>query len=568
MCTTIIVTPGATVDGSMFVTHSDDNDLADERLIYVPAADHEPGSTRPVYPRLIGYPRLVCKGRGPAYDTLADETPGYAPTEPLGYIPQVEHTYAYYDSDYGIMNEHQLCFGECTNAAQKYNRDPGDADHLFYSIELSRVALERCKTARDAVELMGQLIDTYGYHGVGETLPVADPTEGWVFEMCSVPDGKGLWVAKRVPDGEVFVAANEFRIREVITDDPDNMLFSPNLFSETAKLGWWDPALGLPLDWQRAVSYGEYFHPYYSLRRVWSVLNRVNPLLNLPAWVEDGYTDVYPFSIKPEKALTIEDVMGLHRDHYEGTEFDMTQGLAAGPFGNPNRYYRYKGDDDPLGYDNGTSNLNVPSPDLGGAFERPVSVYYCGYVYVCQARQHMPDEVGGVLWFGFDQPSSTCFVPFYAGANGLPRSYEYGSTAFFDKKFAFWVFNAVANLACLKYSYMIEDIKEKQQELERNAIELQGEIEAQAIELVELEPQKVGEYLARQSQTLAEIVFDEWWDLFYFLLHKYSDGFINTLKWREGDGSMVNHPQEVGYPFWWRKEVGYAQGPTTYGKRQ
>jgi len=305
MCTTTIVTPGATVDGSMFVTHSDDNDLGDERLIYVPAADHEPGSQRPVYPWLVGYPRLVCAGRSPAYDI-----PGFAPTEPLGYIPQAAHTYAYYDADYGIMNEHQLCFGECTDAAQKYERQEGDADHLFYSAELSRVALERCKTAREAVELMGELIDTYGYYGTGETLPLGDPEEAWVFEMCAVPDGKGLWVAKKVPDGEVFVAANEFRIRDVDPDDPD-MPFSPNLFSEAERLGWWSPDDG-PLDWLQTVSWGEYNHPYYSLRRVWSVLNRVNPSKKLSAWVKDGYTREYPFSIKPEKPLTLKDVMGLH----------------------------------------------------------------------------------------------------------------------------------------------------------------------------------------------------------------------------------------------------------------
>ncbi len=558
MCTTIIVTPGATVDGSMFVTHSDDNDLADERLVYVPAADHELPSLRPVYPLLVGYPRFVCKERGPAYDI-----PGYSPTEPLGFIPQVAHTFAYYDSDYGIMNEHQLCFGECTDAAQKYDCELGDAEHLFYSAELSRVALEQCKTASDAVDLMGDLIDTYGYYGTGETLPVGDPTEGWVFEMCAVPGGKGLWVAKRVPDGEVFVAANEFRIREVVLDDPDNMRYCPNLRSELERLGWWKEDDG-PVDWLRAVSYGEYNHPYYSLRRVWSVLRRVNPALNLPAWVKDGYTDAYPFSIKPEKPLALEDVMGLHRDHYEGTEFDMTKGLAAGPFGNPNHYYHYKSEGDPWGYDNASSNLNVLNPDLWGAFERPVSVYYCGYVYVCQARQDMPDAVGGVLWFGFDQPSSTCFVPFYAGGAGLPRAYEYGTTASFDKDFAFWAFNAVANLACLKYSHIIKDIEAKQKELEGMAIASQGEIEKRALELLEQDPQKASGYLAGRSECLADTVLAEWWALFYSLLHKYSDGFINTLTKRDGDGIMVNDAQGVGYPLWWRNKVGYAQGPTSY----
>ena len=224
MCTTIIVTPGATIDRTMYVTHADDNELADQRLVFVPAADHAPGSKRPVYPVLYMYPRLVCKDRGPGYDI-----PGLNPTEPLGFIDQVEHTYAYYDGSFGIMNEHQLCIGECSNCAQKYEREKGDPDHLFYTPELSRVALERRKNAREAVQLMGRMIDQYGYYGCGETLLVGDPKEAWVFEICSVMDkapdgtklkGKGLWVAKKVRDGDIFVAANSFRIRGIEPDNP------------------------------------------------------------------------------------------------------------------------------------------------------------------------------------------------------------------------------------------------------------------------------------------------------------------------------------------------------------
>ncbi len=562
MCTTIIVTPGAAADGSMFVTHSDDNDLGDERLIRVPAADHTE-KMRLVYPVYSQYPRYVGTALGPAYDT-----PGFNPTEPVGAIPQVSHTHAYYEGDYGIMNEHQLCFGECTDAAQKYERKNPDPDHLFYSTQLTRVALEQCTTAREAVEKMGELIDAYGYYGTGETLPVGDPTDAWVFEMCAVPDiapngatlnGKGLWVAKQVPDGEVFVAANGFRIREI---DPDrhgkDILYSPNLFSETELLGWWNPGDG-KLDWARTVSNGEYNHPYYVLRRVWSVLNRVNPSLALPPYVEDYFAEKYPFSIKPEKKMTLEDVMGLHRDCYEGTEFDMTKGMAAGPFGNPNRYYNYDYDCDSEDFSDIDHQFNR------GAFERPVSVYYCGYVYVCQARATLPDEVGGVLWFGFDQPLTTCFTPFYAGARGLPKSYEYGSTDTFDHDFAFWKFNAVSNLACLKYGYMIKDIKDRRRELENEAIGMQNEIETNAVHLIEgNEIEEAREYLTRIGKELAGHVEAEWWKLLFELFHKYSDGFINVKRVRKEDGAVVNDPRSVGYPLWWRQRVGYDAGPMHY----
>lgn len=283
-CTTLIVTKGASADGSMIVAHSDDNDLADQRIVYVPAQDHEPGSFRPVYCTAVAigefpqynsfiYPRIV-SDRAPAYDTS-----GYPASIPIGMIPQVAHTYAYFDGSYGIMNEHQLMFGECTNGA-KVQIGPEPGRGIFYSSELSRVALERCKTAREAVEMIGFLIEEYGYYGTGETLPVADPNEAWIIEMAPSPEGTGgLWAAKKVPDGEVFVAANQFRIREIDPEDPD-ILFGKTLHEVVEKFGWWNPEDGL-LDWLKTVSLGEYNHPYYSLRRVWRLFSLISPSLNL-----------------------------------------------------------------------------------------------------------------------------------------------------------------------------------------------------------------------------------------------------------------------------------------------
>ncbi len=563
MCTTIIVTPGATVDGTMYVTHTDDNMLADQRLVFVPAADHKPGSRRPVYPALLEYPRLVCKERGPGYDI-----PRFKRTKPVGDIPQVDHTYAYYDGSFGIMNEHQLCIGECSNCAQKYEGPKGDSKHLFYTPELSRVALERCTKAREAVELMGKLIDQYGYYDCGETLLVGDPKEAWVFEICAVPKGKGLWVAKKVPDGHIFAAANNFRIREAEPDKPDEMLYSPNLFSEVKRLGWESRDKEGRLDWAKTVSYGEYRHPYYSLRRVWSIFRRANPSLHLPAWVKEGFA--YPFSIKPGKKLKLEDVIELHRDHYEDTPFDLTKGLAAGPFGNPNRYFNLKTETNPKGYDNSSGNLTTATPHLWGAYERPISLYFCGFVTICGARESLPDELG-VIWFGYDQPSTSCFVPFYAGAPDVPRAYQKGTMNYFDRNFAFWVFNSVANLACLKYCYMVEDIKAKQQELESESIKMQKEIEEETKRLLRETDgkSKAQKYLFDKSSAIVEKVLKEWWDLLYFLFHKYSNGYINTFgETRKKDGNKVLKSKEVGYPLWWRKAVGYAQGPTSYLKHK
>ena len=460
-CTTMIITKGASKDGSVFVAHSDDSEMFDNRLVLVPAKDHKAGSLRAVYydASSLGnraefnanvLQRYVGEDRGEVYK---DKTKPQS--IPLGFIPQVKHTYAYFEGNYGIMNEHQLMFGEATNGA-KITAEPKPGKLLFYSSELSRVALERTKTARDAIALIGELIETYGYYGTGETLPVADKNEGWVIEMAPSPEGKGgLWVAKRVPDGEIFVAANEFRIREIDTNSPD-MLYSKNLHKIAKKYGWWNPKDG-KLDWLRTVSEGEYSHPYYSLRRVWRVQDKLAPSMKLSPWAKDGFTSQYPFSIKPDKKLDVRDVINLYRDYYQGTEFDQSKGITAGPFGNP---YRYPGSMD-AGNDTGN-----PSAKLKGAWERPLSIYRSGYSFVLQARSWLPDPIGGIVWFGPDQPMSTVITPFYVGIDSIPKSYYTGLSNKFDQKSAWWAFNFVANWAGLKYSYIIEDIKQKQNELE------------------------------------------------------------------------------------------------------
>jgi dipeptidase len=544
-CTTILVTKGATEDGSVFISHSDDDELGDQRIIYVPAADYDPGSKRPVYYDYccfeVSTVRYIGASRGPGYDT-----PGIK-TEPVGYIDQVAHTYAYFDGNYGIINEHQLMFGECTNGA-KIELKQEKGKRIFYSAELSRVALERCTTAREAVKLMGELIDKYGYYGTGETLLVGDKEEGWVFEMCcgTLDERGGLWVAKKVPDGEVFVAANEFRIREVDPNDPD-IMYSKDLFDVVKERGWWDPKDG-PLDWLKAVSHGEYNHPYYSLRRVWSVMRRLKPSTNFSPWVENGYTKAYPFSVKPDKKLTVHDVMALHRDHYEGTEFDMTKGPAAGPFGCP---YRWIGK-----YDGAQNNVGDTDSDMWGTWERPLSVFYCGYVFVNQARSWLPDEIGGVCWFGPDKPYLTCFVPFYVGITDLPKSYQTGTTEIFDRTVAWWAFNFVANWAALKFNYMKEDILAKQREIEEKELALQKAMDEEASKLHKSDPALAKAYLTKKCIENAHDVVSEWWDLADMMIAKYDDGYINIPKTAE----------EVGYPEWWLKKNEYDKGPISYEK--
>lgn len=544
-CTTMIVGKDASKDGSVFVAHSDDDELLDQRIVYVPAMDHPPNSKRPVYddPAAFGGSnvRYVGTSRGPGY--VNENLPQ---SKPLGYIDQVPHTYAYFDGNYAIMNEHQLVFGECTNGA-KFQPKPEPGKRIFYSAELSRVAAERCTTAREAITLMGKLIEEHGYYGTGETLLVGDTKEAWVFEMCAVPGRTaGLWIAKRVPDDHVFAAANEFRIREIDPEDPD-LMYTKDLFKIAQEVGWWDPEDG-KLDWLRAVSLGEYNHPYYSLRRVWRIFDRVKPSAKFSPWVKDGFTKDYPFSVKPDKKLTARDVMGLYRDHYDGTEFDTTKGMAAGPFGSPERYFGP--------YDGSSPDVASPGRKMSGAWERPISVYYAGYTFVNQARGWLPDEIGGICWFGPDKSATSCFVPLYAGVNDLPKSYQTGNTEKYDRKIAWWAFNFVSNWANLKYSYMIKDIKAKQKELEDKEFSEQAKIDKKALDLHKKDPEQAKEYLTKYTVDNANQVVDEWWKLADFLIAKYDDGFVNSPKLAE----------EVGYPEWWRDQVGYKDGPTTYKK--
>lgn len=551
-CTTMIVTKGASKDGSVFVAHSDDSEMFDNRLVHVPAADHKKGSMRAVYydaSSLGNRPkynanvlrRYVGKDRSPVYNSK-----GFKKSIPLGYIPQVEHTYAYFEGNYGIMNEHQLMFGECTNGA-KITAEPVPGKLIFYSSELSRVALERTKTAREAIKLIGHLIETYGYYGTGETLPVADTKEGWVIEMAPSPEKKGgLWVAKRVPDGEVFVAANEFRIREVDTKDPD-MMYCKDLHKIAKKHGWWDPKDG-KLDWLKTVSEGEYSHPYYSLRRVWRVQDKLAPSMKLSPWVKDGFTKAYPFSIKPDKKLGVRDVMNLYRDYYQGTEFDQSKGVTAGPFGNP---YRYPG---PMDAGNDTGN---PNAKLKGAWERPLSIYRCGYTFVLQGRNWLPDSIGGVVWFAPDEPMSSTLTPFYVGVNSIAKPYYTGFSDKFNQKSAWWAFNFVANWAGLKYSYIIKDIQKKQDKLELSALKAMKKMDKKALKAYQKNPEKAKAMITKFSKQQANKVVDTWWKLAWRLVAKYSDGYVNE------PNKMA---QEVGYPKEWYDKSEWKNGPTKYEK--
>jgi len=533
-CTTIIAGKDATVDGSLITSHTNDCGHCDPRIAYVPAEDHQPGEQRAVYEFLLNYPRYCGFDRGPTYYPKAGEVP----MEPIGYIPEVEHTYAYYEGVYGIMNEQQLAIGETTCGAKTSAKPKPEGEALFDISALSKVALERCSTAREAIKLMGDLGVKYGYYGWGETFTVIDPKEAWVFCMIATPDGRSaIWVAQRVPDDEIAVITNEFTIRDIDLDNPDYFMASDNIFEIAEEKGWWNPAT--PFDFTAAYSPGEYAHPYYSLRRKWRAYDLLAPSKKFSPWVEDGLTKAYPFSIKPDKKVSVQDVMTITRDYYQGTEFDLSKGMAAGPFGTPNRYGGGKGE-----------------KLIKGTWERAIGMFRSDYVQICQTRGWLPASIGGVMWFTPDVATTSCFVPFYAGCTQLPEPYSTGTRYEYNENSAWWTFNFVSNWADLKFSYMIKDIKEKQEGLENKMFAFQPAVDQAAKVLYDKDPELARKYLTEYCVNNGNVVVDEWREFGKFLVAKYIDGYVNKPNVGEG----------AGYPAEWLKEVGYDKGPLQYEK--
>jgi dipeptidase len=561
-CTTMIVTKGASAEGSMFVAHSDDDELGDQRVVLVPS--HKQVGARKIFAEHYRYPRINTDDRGPGYST-----PGFPATPVLFELPYeaifkllgrvVAESYAYFDANYGIMNEANLMIGECTDGAN-YEPDPqpearpGQPQRIFYTQELSRIALENCASAREAIKLMGALIDTFGYYSTGETLLVADADEAWVFEMSALPDQEhhSAWVAERVKDGEVFVAANEFRIRDVVRNDPDNFMFSPHLVPGLKKLGWWDEAKSGPIDWLRAVSPGEYNHPYYSLRRVWRILDRVNPDLGLSPWVADGYTRAYPFSVRPLHKLLPRDIFALYRDHYEGTQFDLTKGVAAGPYGDPTRL---------VGPYDGNQNDVSNDKKMKGAWERAISVFYQGYTQVCEVRPEKPEAVRGLFWLGPDVAYTTCFVPFYTRISQFPGAFQTGGPQKLSRESAWWMFNFVNDWSRLNFQRMTRtDILPLQRDIEEEEAARLATMD-QAV--AGMSPGDARKAITAFCEDNSKMVLDRWWNLIQTLITKYTEGYINLP---DGSSSTpeVDKTIMIGYPSEWLTYTNYKDGPTSY----
>jgi dipeptidase len=498
-CTNLIITRGASRDGSVIVTYTVDGEFH-PNLKAVPAADHAPGELQEIKD-WDGQVRLR--------------------------IPQPAHSYAVT----GIMNEHQVIIAETTFDGRPELENPkGGFDYW----PLMQVVLERARSAREAIQVMTDLVREYGYCSTGESFSIADAQEAWILELIGPgPGGAGaLWVAQRIPDGMICAHANKARIGRFPLNDPDNCRYAPNVISFAIAKGYYNPAT------DGAFSFCEAYCPAtaqklrYTESRVWSLFRRAAPSQPLGLDYCRGVAGAarYPLWLKPDHSLTVPEAMALMRDHYEGTPLDMTQGPDAGPFGSPLRSR-------PMTFQLGSQSYT---------WERPISTQQTGCSFVANARAFMPDPVGGVLWYGVDDTSTSCYFPLYPGNSAVPPAFARGSLKHFSWDSAWWVFNLVANYAQLKYSYMAKDITKVQAELEGNFLLLQPSIESTALALLKSDPRRAQRFLTDYSVSAGEQVFRRWRELAEDLFTNYNDGYVRDAK---------GEPQELGYPEAWLQEM-------------
>lgn len=498
-CTNVIVTKGASDNGSAFLAYTNDAEYI-YHLYTQAAADYSKGET-------ISFTnRAGVKGE----------------------IPQANHTYKLLGFH---MNEHQLAIGETTFTGRE---DLWNQEHFLEYWHLMKLALERAKTAREAVKVMTSLAETYGYGSEGESFSIVGKKEAWILEMIGTGKGNhgAIWVARKIPDGMVSAHANKARIGEFPLDDPDNCLYSNNVIKFAVENGYYNPDSGDPFRFNEVYCPSTPANLRYCSTRVWSIFRRAAPSLNLSPDYHRGVQNAkrYPLWIKPDEKIDIKDMMNLVRDHYEETDFDMTKGYSAGPFGNPNK-------NRPLVWE-------VDSVKC--SWERPISTYNSAFTFIAQVRPYMKDETGGLVWFGVDDSYVTCYVPLQNSITRIPQAFRTGDIKKFSWKSAWWVFNFVGNYVNLRYQDMIQDVQRVQDSIENAYINEQASVDKKATALLDKNKTDGMEYMTKLAETRTDNLMNRWIQLGEFLITKYNDGYV-----KNDDG----RPRSVNYPVQYRLNV-------------
>lgn len=535
-CTTLAIGRGATQDGSTMATFNTDSAELDSRMAYIPAQDHASGSLRPVYASDGLYPRYVGV-RSATYNTT-DVTTRWNKSTPIAYIPQVEHTYGYWEGCYPFMNEKGLAIGESTGKGKiTAKRKGAGGKALFYSDTLMALALERCESARCAIKTMGYWGETGGFYGedeapseAGEILTVSDGVEAWVFHIMADFDGGAVWAAQRVPDKHVAVAANNFIIRAIDFEDHNHSTFfwSKGIMDVAKKLvadGVASSSCTVPSTFDFLQCFGadlrsEWYNPgygahkpdpWYTTLRMWRVQQLVAPSLQI-ALTDNAFE--LPFSFPVDKPISLSDAMNIQRDQMQGTEYDLAKGAMAGPYGDPNRN------------EGGEGLAEVP-----GFWPRAISLMRTSYSGVCQSRQNQP----GIAWIASHQPATSVFVPFFAHSTACHSSFTRGWQGQYDEESAWWTFNFVSQWMRLNWKSMHENfVSPKLQSMQKEAIRVASNVKGNW----------TGEQIALQGQ-----VVQQWREFGRFLIMAYNNGYIN----------YPNVATGIGYPREWLEAVGFRR---------
>ena len=544
-CTNFLVTKGASKDGSVMLTYSADSHTLYGELYHWPAATWPAGSILDVY----------------EWDT----------GKFLGKIPQAPVTY----NVIGNMNEHQVGIGETTYGGREELATQAGAIMDYGS--LMYIALQRSKTAREALIVITELMNEYGYASSGESISVTDANEVWILEMIGKGEGKkgAVWVALRVPDGYVTAHANQARIttfpqadgKKSVKFSQRNLLMNPavecfyadDVVSFARDKGWFK---GKDQDFSFSDTYApvNFGSARFCEVRVWSFFKSVNKDLekyesyasgNLEHNAsfadgrsnDNGYaTNRMPLWIKPDHLVELQEVMNYMRDHLEGTELDMTKDIGAGPYGNPYRWRPLTWVVDSVTYCN----------------ERATSTQQTGFWFLAQSRSWLPDPIGGIFWFGVDDANSSVLMPMYSSITRVPEKMAqgYGSMMEFVDDAAFWVFNQISNLSYTRYSYIHPEIYNKQQADEKKFIAAVTETDKTAKLFYQYDPSKAVGYLTDYSVNTGNNTVMDWKKFYGYLFTRYMDGNIKTPV--DVPGGYIYHAPKVeqpGYPEWFLRMI-------------
>ncbi|MDD2960486.1 MAG: C69 family dipeptidase [Muribaculaceae bacterium] len=503
-CSSLLVGKNASTDGSTMITYAADAHVLYGELYQYPAADHKKGDMR--------------------------EVREWDSNKHLGYIPEIAHTY----SIVGNMNEHQLSISESTWGGRK---ELCDTTGIIDYGSLIYIALQRAKTAREAIEVMTSLVEKYGYYSSGESFSIADPNEIWIMELI----GKGntekgaVWVAMRIPDDCIAGHANHSRIHKFPLKDKNNCIYSKDVITFARRQGYYK---GKDEDFSFSKTYAE--TDFGALRgcdaRVWAYYNKfADGMEKFLPWIngKEG-SEVLPLYVKPRKKLTVKDVKWMMRDHFENTPFDMTKDIGAGAWKVPYRYRPMTFVVDSVEYTN----------------ERAIATQQTGFSFVAQMRSWLPDAIGGTLWFGVDDANTSIYIPMYCAMTKIPESYAHGNGDLYTLSWtsAFWVNNFVANQAYNRYSLMIPDIRKVQSAIEDDLETNQKSIEDKAIELYKQSPGEAIAYLNDYSATKANDATSKYRKLGEYLLVKFLDGNMKKEKDGEFQRSAEGYPVTPFFP--------------------